>query len=101
MIHGAAPQLELEIVSDPQELAALQPEREQWERNRAWFRDHAAEIYQQHRGKCFCVAGQEVFTADTSPEAIAQAKAAHPEDHGWFIGYVPREKMLRIYAYQR
>jgi hypothetical protein len=101
MIRGASPELQMEIVSDPQEVARLQVEGEQLDRNLDWFDRHAAEIYRQHRGKCFCVAGEELFVANTSPEAIAKAKEAHPEDQGWFIGYIPREKMLRIYANRR
>ena len=45
-----------------------------------------------------CVAGEELFVADTPEEAIALAKAAHPEDDGSFVHYIPCEKLARIYA---
>jgi hypothetical protein len=101
MIHGSSSHIALESVTDPQELAALREERAQWERNLAWFREHAAEIYRGHRAKCICVAGQELFVADTSPEAVALAKQAHPDDRGWFVRYIPRENLPRIYAHRR
>ncbi|HEV8711216.1 MAG TPA: hypothetical protein VGX03_00090 [Candidatus Binatia bacterium] len=52
----------------------------------------------RYRGKCICIAGEELFVADTPEEAIAQAAAAHPEDDGRFVRYIPREKLARIYA---
>jgi len=39
-----------------------------------------------------------LFVADTATEAVAKAKAAHPEDQGWFTRYIPKEKVARIYA---
>jgi hypothetical protein len=41
------------------------------------------------------------FAADEPETAWSLAKAAHPEDDGSFIIYVPREKVARIYDYQR
>jgi len=35
---------------------------------------------------------------DTAVEALALATAAHPNDRGRFVHYVPREKVARIYA---
>jgi hypothetical protein len=97
MIRGIASPFKFGLVSDPAEVAAAQARRADLEINLAWFREHAMEIYRQNRGKCICVAGQEVFVADTSPDAIAQATAAHPHDQGWFIRYIPLEKLPRIY----
>jgi hypothetical protein len=101
MIRGVTGQIQMEIVDDPEELARFHADREQLEKNLAWFRAHSSEIYRKHRAKCICVAGQELFVADTSPEAVAMATQAHPEDHGWFIRYIPRENIARIYAYRR
>jgi hypothetical protein len=70
------------------------------ERNWVWFEAHASEVYARHRGKCICIAGEELFVADTAEEVLAQAAAAHPEDDGRFTRYVPREKVARIYAHQ-
>jgi len=66
--------------------------------NYAWFDARAVEIYKTHRGKCLCVAGQELFVADTATQAAAMAKAAHPDDTGRITRYVPKERICRIYA---
>jgi len=89
----------MEEVTDPGELAAARARREQFDRNAAWLQSHAAEVYSQHRGKCICIAGQELFVADTPREALGKATAAHPEDKGRFIHYIPKEKVPRVYAY--
>ena len=73
---------------------------ERFARNSAWLQRHATEIYTQYRGKCICVAGEELFVADTPEEVLAQARTAHPEEKGSIlIRYIPREKVARIYAY--
>jgi hypothetical protein len=59
---------------------------------------HIPEVYSRYRGKCICVAGEELFVAETPEEVIAMAEAAHPEDDGSLIRYIPKEKMARIYA---
>ena len=69
--------------------------------NYAWFDARAAEIYELHRGKCLCVAGQELFVAATATEAAAMAKAAHPDDTGRITRYIPNERAHRIYANRR
>lgn len=88
----------MEEVTDPAELAKAQAQRARFERNFAWFQAHAKEIYQQYRGKNVCVAGQELFVADSSAEAWALGETAHPEDDGSFVQYIPLEKVARIYA---
>ena len=93
------PAVVMEEVTDPDELAKAQVRRERFDRNWAWFQAHVPEIYSQYRGKCIGVAGEELFAADTPEEVIAWATATHPEDEGWFIHYIPREKLVRIYAY--
>src|SRR5437870_514745 len=90
----------MEEVLDPVELQQAQAQDERFERNWAWFEAHAAEIYNAHRGKCICVAGAELFVADTPEEALAMAIAAHPDDSGRFTRLIPQEKMARIYADQ-
>jgi hypothetical protein len=91
----------MEEVTDPEELAKARAQRERFDRNAAWLEAHAREIYSQHRGKYICIAGEELFVADTAEEALAQATTAHPEDDGRFIRYIPREKVARIYADRR
>jgi len=88
----------MEEVTDAAELAEARAQREQFDRNAAWLEAHASQVYSQHRGKCICIAGQELFVADTASEAVAQATAAHPDDKGRFVRYIPKEKVPRIYA---
>jgi hypothetical protein len=89
----------LECLSDSDELVIARRQRKQFDRNSAWLQSHLAEIYAQHRGKCICIAGEELFVAATTEEAIAQARARHPDDQGWFTRYIPQERLARIYAH--
>jgi len=94
------PRIIMEEVTDPEELAQARALDERFARNSAWLQRHATEIYTQYRGKCICVAGEELFVADTPEEVLAQARTAHPEEKGSIlIRYIPREKVARIYAY--
>jgi len=88
----------MEDVTDPQEIARARLQRESFDRNSAWLQRRVLQVYSQHRGKCICVAGEGLFVAETAKEAIALARAAHPEDEGWFTRYIPKEKVARIYA---
>jgi hypothetical protein len=94
-------QVVIEEVTDPAEIAAARAQRERSDRNAAFLEAHAKEVYTRHRGKCVCVAGEELFVADTPEDALALAKAAHPEDDGCFMRYIPREKLARIYVHPR
>jgi hypothetical protein len=89
----------MEDMLDPAALAQARVQDERYKRNFAWFQAHAAEIFTRHRGKCICIAGEELFVADTPEAVIAQAMAAHPEDDGSFMHYIPRQKAARIYAH--
>jgi hypothetical protein len=89
----------MEEVLDPKELAKAPVQDERYKRNFTWFQAHAAEIFTRYRGKCICIAGEEQFVADTPEEAMAQAMAAHPNDDGSFMHYIPKQKVARIYAY--
>ena len=93
------PPIVMEEVTDPTALARAQAQRERFERNSAWLQAHIAEIYTRYRGKCICIAGEELFVADTPEAALALATAAHPEDDGRFLRYIPRAKLERIYAH--
>ncbi len=90
--------LVMQEVTDPEEIARAQAQRERFDRNAAWLQAHAQEIYARHRGKCVCVAGEEIFVADTPEEAMRLGRTAHPDDHGSFVQYIPRERFARIYA---
>ena len=93
------PSIVLEEVTDPTELAEARARREQFDRNSAWLQAHASDVYSKHRGRCICIAGEELFVADTASAAVAQATVAHPDDKGRFVHYIPKDKVPRIYAH--
>jgi hypothetical protein len=88
----------MEFVTELAELAQARAQRKQFDRNAAWLQAHASEIYSRHRGKCICIAGEELFVADTAKEAVRLATAAHPQDRGRFVHYIPLKKVPRVYA---
>jgi hypothetical protein len=86
----------MEEVTDPEEIAKARVQWEGFDRNSAWLQAHATEVFPRYRGKCICIAGEELFVADTPEEVLGLAAAAHPEDDGSFVHYIPREKVARI-----
>jgi len=98
MADQQRPLITMEEVTDPEELAKARAQHERFDRNWAWFQAHTSEVYARYRGKCICIAGEELFVADTPEEVLALATAAHPKDDGRFVHYIPREKAARIYA---
>lgn len=90
--------IEMQEVTDANELAKARKQREQFDCNSEWLQAHISEVYARYRGKCICIAGQQLFVADTVRDAIAKATATHPQDEGWFTRYIPKEKVARIYA---
>ena len=68
----------MEEVTDPVEIARSRTSWEQFDRNSAWLQAHIPEVYGQHRGKYICVAGGELFVADTTEAVLALATAASP-----------------------
>jgi hypothetical protein len=88
-------------VRDATALAQARAQRSRFDRNAAWLQAHAAQVYGQNRGRCICIAGEELFVADTPEEAVRIATARHPDDDGWFVRYIPREKVARVYADRR
>ncbi len=90
--------MEIVEITDPVELAARKRGLEQWRRNVAWVNAHPEVVYADvNRGKCVCIAGQEVFVADDPLEAHRLAKLAHPDDEGEFNLTIPIERAPRIY----
>lgn len=87
-LMNGLPPLVMEEVNDPAELAKARAQNEQFQRNFAWFEAHAAELFANYRGHCICIAGAELFAADTPEEALALSVAAHPEDAGRFLHYI-------------
>ena len=98
MIRAIPPKIELVEVTDPDEIRDAKQRRREFDRNREWLRNNVPDLFDKCRGKVICVAGEELFSADTAEAAIAAARAAHPEDKGWFTRIIPREKVPRIYA---
>ena len=98
MIRHQCAAIEISEVTNATDIDAAQRQRNQFDRNSAWLEANVDTVYSQHRGRFICVAGAELFVADTVQEAIAQATAAHPEDYGWFTRFIPLEKAARIYA---
>jgi hypothetical protein len=99
MIVAVSTPLVMTEGTDPVENAKFHAQRERFDKNLAWLEPRVPQIYSQNRGKCICVAGQELFVADSGPEVIAMARKAHPEDDGLLLRYIAREKMERIYAH--
>ncbi len=100
MIAVRSPQLVMTEVTDPEEIAKIKAQRERFRKNSDWLQAHVPQVYAQHRGKFICVAGQELFVADRAPDVVASARKAHPEDDGFLLRYIPREKMERVYAHK-
>ncbi|MGI8979663.1 MAG: hypothetical protein ACR2FY_10580 [Pirellulaceae bacterium] len=92
------PLVEMLEETDPIDLAKARERRAQFDKNSAWLQARIPEVYSQHRGKVICIAGEELFAADSTSEAVATATAAHPEDKGYFTRYIPQEKVPRVYA---
>jgi hypothetical protein len=91
----------LEELVDETELARSTARQARFDRNLRWFQDHAVQIGATCRGKCICIAGEQLFVADAPEQAVALAQAAHPEDDGFFLHYIYREQGARIYAAAR
>lgn len=101
MIATTSTSLAMVEVTDPVEIAKIKAQRDRFRRNSDWLQAHLAEVYARHRGKCICVAEQELFVADTAPQVVAMARRAHPEDDGLLLRYIPHQRMERVYAYLR
>jgi hypothetical protein len=86
-------------VTDPTEMAQIRARHDRFLKNSDWLQAHIPAVYSQHRGKFICVAGQQLFAADSAPEAVALARKAHPEDDGFLFRYIPAKKLERIYAH--
>jgi hypothetical protein len=83
----------MEEVTDPVEVARARAQRERFDRNWKWFREHLLELGKTHRGKYVAIAGEQAFVADTLDEAAALARSAHPDDDGRFTYFIPKERV--------
>jgi hypothetical protein len=85
--------------TDPIELEKARLQRAQFDRNSAWLEAHIKDVYVPgNRGKVVAIAGEQAFVGDTVKEAVAKANAAHPDDRGYFTRYIPKRKMIWVYA---
>lgn len=82
---GACQPSEILGETDHSEGAAFLERMRQFRDNSKWFRDHIDTIRGEHGGMAVCVAGKELFVAATARQALALARAAHPEDRGPYI----------------
>jgi len=86
-------------VTDLIALAEIQGQRQRFRRNSDWLQAHLPAVYSRHRGQCICVSGQELFVGDNADKVLALARAAHPDDDGLLLRYIPRERMERVFAH--
>jgi hypothetical protein len=100
MHNNGEPKVTMEVVTDPGEIAEARAQRERFDRNAAWLQAHALEVYPKCRGKYMCIAGEDLFIGNTAHEALDLGRAAHPDDNGAFVRYIPLDNMPRIYANQ-
>lgn len=81
---------------DPKTLEKMNAVLDQHDKNFACFQARAGEIIRNNRGKFICIAGGELFSADTFDAAFSAARAKHPEDGGIFFRYVSPERRIFI-----
>ena len=94
----AEPQVVVDTFDDPAERARSEAQFERFRRNSDWLQQHWSDLLPAARGRFVAVAGQQAFVADTSEEAWAKARAAHPDDDGAFSQYIPPHTGPRAYA---
>jgi hypothetical protein len=99
MISTPVSAINMAEVTDIAALAAMQAQQQRFRRNSDWLQANLATVYARHRGKCICVCGGELFVAGSAEEVMSRARAAHPEDDGLLLRYVPRRRMERVYAH--
>lgn len=66
----------------PEKLRLLFAPGSPFDKNRRWLDDHLEELKKVLVDKWVCVAGEELFVAETEKAAIATARTAHPEETG-------------------
>ncbi|MBY0528178.1 MAG: hypothetical protein K2R98_32580 [Gemmataceae bacterium] len=94
------PEIVITEVTDPVEIAKSQALFARARLNSDWLQSHWKDLLPQARGKFVAVAGQETHIADTPQDAWTWAAAAHPEDDGAMVQYVPDSDGPRIYAHR-
>ena len=82
---------------DPQEIAEMAELKRKGDINHAAFEKLIPEIDKNCRDKFDCVAGGQLFVADSSEEVLAMSTAAFPDDNAFVFHYIPKYKLPRIY----
>jgi hypothetical protein len=95
------PQVIVEEVTDPEEIARIHAQHAQAQRNADWLESHWNELLPQAFGKFIAIAGQVPYIADSPRDAWAWAEANHPEDRGALVEYVFPPGGPRFYANRR
>jgi hypothetical protein len=88
-------------ITDPATIADMNTQFERMRKNTDWLQALGPTVYRENRGKHICVCGKELFVGDSAAVVLERARAAHPEDNGYILHYIPRERMDRIYAHWR
>jgi hypothetical protein len=91
----------IEAVDDPTGAGPIRDQIERGRRNMEWLSNHWEDVLPRARGRFLAVAGQEAHMADSPDAAWAWAQAAHPEDDGALVQFVPARQGPRIYAHRR
>ncbi|SRR6266478_1181743 len=94
------PQITIEAVSDPVEVARHCAQDERHARNLQWLESHWSELGDS-RGRFVAVADQQAFIGETAAAAWEWARREHPDDDGAVVMFVPAERAWRIYATRR
>ncbi len=94
-------QIELQEITDPEEMARSRSQRASARRNSDWLQAHWQELLPAAAGKFLAVAGQKAYLADSPTEAWALARSAHPDDDGILCQYVRLDRGPRFYANRR
>jgi hypothetical protein len=92
------PKFVIEECNDEESVARFRAGQESFLRNSEWLQAHWNELIPQVYDKHLAVAGQEAFFGDDPKTVLAQARAAHPDDHGIIFEYVRRPIGPRIYG---
>lgn len=76
------------VITDPGVLVRIDKASADHATNRAFFEANRERVIMEARGRGYCITGGELFIAEGSLEALATARAKHPDDHGTICGFI-------------
>jgi hypothetical protein len=82
----------LEIATEPAEISQVTDHDRRLKRNLEYLNARWDDLRPRECGRFVAVAGQELFIADTYQEALDKARAAHPDDDGYWAQHVTSMK---------